>query len=337
MRCEIFRLCRNLRPTILHSRNLSGLDALLPARLAGVAYCVHGEHGWDVDNLDGWKLKPMLLRRLHSPLVKRYITVSKDMERFLVNRVGISAARTSQVYNGVDTDRFTPSPLKSFDLLPPEFRSDGLIRIGIVGRIQPIKDHGTLLRAFSLLVMNRPDLRNRLRLTIVGDGPALANMRMLADSLRITPLTWFSGTLDNIPDVFRGLDVFVLPSLNEGISNTILEAMASGLPVVATRVGGNPELVVDGETGLLVPPSDPVAVAEAILSYLKDPAKLRRHGDAGRKRAELHFSMEKMVNGYLAVYDSVLNRKILSRQSLARTSQENGMKTRTSAEMGEKF
>jgi glycosyltransferase involved in cell wall biosynthesis len=105
----------------------------------------------------------------------------------------------------------------------------------------------------------------------------------------------------------RYFDLFVLPSLREGISNTILEAMASGLPVVATRVGGNPELVDEGTTGTLVPCQDPIAIAKAISAYLNDHSMLNDHGRNGRKRIEERFGLEPMINRYLAVYDDVLN------------------------------
>ena len=309
LRNEIFHLCRRLQPTIVHSRNQSGLDALLPARLAGVAHCVHGEHGWDVDNLVGKKWKPALLRRMHSPLVKRYVTVSKHLEQFLIERVGISASRISQIYNGVDTNRFRPASQRPDHWLPPEFRGEGMILIGTVGRIQPVKDHATLLRAFSVLVTNRPDLRHRLRLTIIGDGPLLSDLRSLADSLKISALTWFPGSLDVIPDVLRSLDVFVLPSLNEGISNTILEAMASGIPVVATTVGGNVELVEDGVCGRFFSPRDIAALSQLLLEYALDSSLRQAHGHAARQIALKRFSLSAMVTRYEAMYDLVCQRK----------------------------
>ena len=122
-------------------------------------------------------------------------------------------------------------------------------------------------------------------------------------------LAWLPGERSDIQNVLRGFDVFVLPSLREGISNTILEAMASGLPVVATRVGGNPELVDEGGTGTLVPPSDPIQLAEAICAYLVDPSRMIGHGRAGRKVAETRFSLSAMVDRYLDIYDTVLNRR----------------------------
>jgi glycosyltransferase involved in cell wall biosynthesis len=170
------------------------------------------------------------------------------------------------------------------------------------------------VRAFLHLLDIDAKARERLRLVIIGDGSLRIEAQRLLKEGNAEHLSWLPGERDDIPEILRGLDLFILPSLREGISNTILEAMASGLPVVATNVGGNPELVVEGETGMLVHPSDPVAMANAIRTYLDQPELLKAHGQAGRKRVEQHFSMEKMVNGYLAVYDSVLKRKGLSRK-----------------------
>jgi glycosyltransferase involved in cell wall biosynthesis len=175
--------------------------------------------------------------------------------------------------------------------------------------MQVIKDQLTLVRAFLHLLDNEPGAREVLRLVIIGDGLLLEEARQLLRAAGAGQVAWLPGERADIPDMMRGLDLFVLPSLREGISNTILEAMASGLPVVATRVGGNPELVEEGRTGMLVPPSDPVALAQAIRTYLVDKGQLIRHGQAGRRRAEARFSMEAMVNAYLGVYDAVLNGK----------------------------
>ena len=248
MRRDIYDLCRRLRPAIVHTRNLSGLDALLPARLAGVRRTVHGEHGWDVDDLKGEARRPALLRRLHAPLVRRYITVSKDLERYLVRRVGIAPARITQIYNGVDIARFAPDPARTRNASARRAsrRPDAVV-IGTVGRIQQVKDHATLLRGLrGARERPTPAFAARARLAIVGDGPLLARPPRARGFARDRAATWFPGNRTDVADVLRAFDVFALPSLNEGISNTILEAMASGLPVVATAVGGNVELVDDG-------------------------------------------------------------------------------------------
>ena len=298
MRKELFQLCRSLQPRVVHSRNLSGLDVLAPARLAGVRHCIHGEHGWDVSDLDGTRWRPAILRRIHSPLVDRYVVVSKDLERYLVRRVGIAAGRISQIYNGVDTERFTPRSSGAANGLPAEFAGEDTLVIGTVGRIQPVKDQVTLLKAFAELVQRYA----RLRLAVIGDGPLLGDLRRFAETLGIAKLTWLPGAIDNIPDALRRFDVFVLPSLSEGISNTLLEAMASGVPVVATAAGGNLELVDDGYCGRLFPPGDVVTLARLLAAYVADPLLRQTHAIAARRVAVERFSLGTMVKRYQEVY-----------------------------------
>jgi sugar transferase (PEP-CTERM/EpsH1 system associated) len=306
VRRDLFRLCRRLQPAIVHTRNQSGLDALMPARLAGVRHSVHGEHGWDVHDLHGEKTKPALLRRLHSPLIDRYITVSKDLERYLVRRVGIAPARITQIYNGVDTARFVPTGGERAAILPEGFAESDSIIVGTVGRIQRVKDQATLLRAFASVVNIDVPGASRARLVIVGDGPLFAELRELAASLGIANRTWFPGALNNVAEVLRTFDVFVLPSLNEGISNTILEAMASGVPVIATAVGGNVELLDDKISGRLFQPGNVDVLAQLLADYFLDPTRRREHGVAARQAAVARFSIDTMVSRYQEVYDGLL-------------------------------
>ncbi|MEO8407666.1 MAG: glycosyltransferase, partial [Oxalobacteraceae bacterium] len=303
MRMGLFNLCRLLQPAIVHSRNLSGLDALLPARLAGVRHCVHGEHGWDMDNLSGDKWRPALLRRAHSPFVNRYITVSKNLEQYLVDHVGIAPPRVSQVYNGVDTERFAPCMKKSFDLMPAEFAQEDSIVIGTVGRLQPVKDQATLIRAFAELIKEYPGISARVRLVIVGDGPLLGYLRSLAATLGVDKQTWFAGALNEIPQVLHTFDIFVLPSLSEGISNTILEAMASGLPVIATAAGGNLELVQNGHSGQFFEPGNVASLMRLLADYSTDPLLRHTHADAARRIVIERFSLIAMVANYQSIYE----------------------------------
>ena len=298
IRKQLFQLCRRLQPQVVHSRNLSGLDALAPARFAGVRNCIHGEHGWDMGDLYGTRWRPAMLRRVHSPLVDRYIVVSKDLERYLIRRVGIADGRISQIYNGVDTERFTPRPSGAANGLPAEFAEEDTLVIGTVGRIQPVKDQVTLLKAFAELVQSYP----HLRLAVIGDGPLLNDLRGFAEALGITKLTWLPGAIGNIPDAMRRFDVFVLPSLSEGISNTVLEAMASGVPVVATAVGGNLELVEDGYCGRLFPPGDVTTLARLLAGYIADPLLRQAHAVAARRVAVERFSLDTMVRKYQEIY-----------------------------------
>jgi sugar transferase (PEP-CTERM/EpsH1 system associated) len=307
LRRALYRLIRDRGPALVHTRNQSGLDALLPARLAGVK-AIHSEHGWDVDNLDGQQWKPRLLRRVHSPLVTGYVTVSKHLAQYLGETVGISSTRITQIYNGVDTARFTPATSSPGPWLPENFRSPELFRIGTVGRAQEVKDQATLLRAFAHLCAALPEHRSRLRLLIAGDGPLLESLRDLARTLDIAEQVWLPGARDNIPEVLQALDVFVLPSLNEGISNTILEAMACGVPALVTNVGGNVELVSDGECGRHFAPRDVHALSGHLKDYLLAPDLRAAHGASARARAGERFSLDAMVERYAAVYDRALQR-----------------------------
>lgn len=306
MRWEIYRLCRRLKPALVHTRNMSGLDALLPARLAGVPHCVHGEHGWDVDNLDGRKKKPLWLRRLHAPLVDRYITVSRDLQHFLQERVGIRADKISQIYNGVDTERFAPAGRKPPAWLPAGFRDEQLIRIGTVGRLQAVKDQASLLRAFAALLEREPGLRASVRLIVVGDGPLREDLRQLAARLGIAGLSFFAGAREDIPQVLLGLDLFVLPSLNEGISNTLLEAMASGLPVLASAVGGNVELVEQGRSGSLFAPGDIQGLSALLADYIHNQAWRQTQSAAARHDAVARYSLDAMMLNYRKLYQQLL-------------------------------
>jgi sugar transferase (PEP-CTERM/EpsH1 system associated) len=304
MRRELFALCRQLRPAIVHSRNTSGLDAILPSLLAGVPNRVHGEHGWDVGDLRGTSRRSILLRRLHSPFVSRYVTVSRDLSIYLQRNVGIRKKRIVHICNGVDTDRFHPGD-RLRTSLPPDFQDPSLFLIGTVGRLQPVKDQQTLLRAFATACNARVEGHERLRLVVVGDGPLMNDLRNLARSLGIERRTWFAGAIGNVSQVLGALDLFVLTSLNEGISNTILEALASGVPVIASDVGGNPELIDAGRTGSLVPAGSAGGFAAEITRFLAEPDLQRNHGEAARLAAVERFSLTAMVARYRALYDEL--------------------------------
>lgn len=305
---RLWKLLKQLQPDLLHTRNIGTLECVFPALLAGVPHRIHGEHGRDIADLRGTNRKYNLLRRACSPLVSQFIALSRDLEYWLENRVGIPGEKIIQIYNGVDTGVYRPGTAVP-GTVPPEIAgADGALVIGYVGRMQPEKDPLNLVQAFIRLAGGMGEDSSRLRLCMVGDG-ALRNA--VSDTLRdagYADQVWIPGDRDNVQELYRAFDIFVLPSLAEGISNTILEAMASGLPVVATSVGGNPELVLDKRTGFLVPPDDPVAMAAAIRKYVANRELLREHGTAARLRAEAEFGIRNMVARYLAVYDRVMGR-----------------------------
>lgn len=311
---KLVALFKQLRPAVVHSRNLGTLECQVAAWWAGVPARVHGEHGRDVDDPDGTRRSRQWLRRAYRPFVHQYVALSQDLADYLTHRVGVPPRRLNQIYNGVDLTRFQCAdgaragarvPLRD----GPNFGPECFV-VGTVGRMVPIKAQTFLSRGFIQALVMRPDLAKRMRLVMVGDGPLRAECKQLLSAAGVADLAWLPGERADVPDVMRALDCFVLPSMGEGISNTILEAMASGLPVVATRVGGNPELVVaDGPeaTGALVAFGDVPALAAQLVALADAPEQARHWGAAGRARVAQQFSLPAMVARYEALYDQMLH------------------------------
>jgi sugar transferase (PEP-CTERM/EpsH1 system associated) len=307
---ELLGLFRGLRPSIVHTRNLAALEAVVPAALAGVPVRIHGEHGWDVADLVGSSRKYRLVRRLYRPFVHRYVALSQGLESYLVRAVGVPRERVVRICNGVDTVRFAPaSDGARAPVAGSPFNDPNLWIVGTVGRLQHVKDQVTLARAFVRAVAIVPGAAQRMRLAIVGDGPLRAEVEQVLAQAHAAHLAWLPGERADVPACLRGFSCFALPSRAEGISNTILEAMASGLPVVATNVGGNPELVEEGVTGTLVPAEDPEALAREIVASFRAPRLAEARGRAGRERAEKLFSLDGMVRRYGELYRELLAAK----------------------------
>ena len=303
---RLFRLLWRLRPAIIHTRNLAALETQLVSLFLPGVRRVHGEHGRDVYDLDGSNRKYLLLRRFLKPLIHRYIAVSRDLGDWLVRRVGIPDTDVRQIYNGVDQVSFHPRGPDRPALAPTGFiPAEGFI-LGTVGRLAEVKDQSTLVEAFAHLVAERPELRASVRLILIGDGPLFATLKNKIETHGVTELVWMTGDRKDVPELLRLLDIFVLPSLAEGISNTILEAMATRLPVIATRTGGNPELVEDGENGLLVPVGDVHALSKALEKLVCDRSLAALMGTKGFEKVSARFNWAHTVDEYLGVYDSVL-------------------------------
>ncbi|MBA6412706.1 TIGR03088 family PEP-CTERM/XrtA system glycosyltransferase [Parahaliea sp. F7430] len=306
---RLWKLLRQLRPAIVHSRNLAALEAQLVTLFGPKLRRVHGEHGRDMSDLEGTNYKYRLLRKAMRYLIHRYIAVSRDLSTWLVDYIGVRPDRLRQIYNGVDQSRFHPllADQNRESLFPKDFLAHkrSLI-VGAVGRLAEVKNQRSLLQALARILEINPDLRDTLRLVIVGEGPMRHSLQSLAEELNIAQLLFLTGDRSDVAELLRAMDVFVLPSLAEGVSNTLLEAMASGLPVIATRVGGNPELVSDEDNGLLVPVDDSEALAQAILRLI-DSAQLRQQmGQSGTRFVRENFSWPQTVAQYLALYDELL-------------------------------
>ena len=312
---RLYRLLRELKPAVVHTRNLAALEVVVPAWAAGVPVRVHGEHGRDGNDVAGTRRSYQLMRRAYGAFVQRFVALSGELVDYLDRKVGIDRRRIVQVCNGVDTLRFHPAAQRA-PIPGCPFEGDDLVFFGTVGRMQPVKDQANLARAFARALDLRPELRDRARLLMAGDGPQMPQVRGILQDAGIDGLCWLPGERRDIPDFLRGLDVFVLPSLSEGIANTILEAMACGLPVLATRVGGNAELVDEGVTGALVPSADPDAMARQLIRLADEAALRREMGRAGRRRVEQRFSLEAMVGAYQSLYDQLTGRSERARMAL---------------------
>ena len=298
----LFRLFREKKPAIVHTRNLAALEMVIPAWLAGVPVRIHGEHGWDSFDREGTSRKYRIVRKLYSPFVSRYVALSRKIESYLHDKVGIAAGRVRRICNGVDASRFVPAPVRQ-EIPGSPFNDPALSVFGAVGRLQAVKDHASLIRAFGVFVRGNAEAARRARLMIVGGGPLQGMLQDLIRAEQLDGHVWLAGERADVPSMMRGMNVFLLPSLSEGISNTLLEAMATRLPIIATDVGGSAELVVDGQTGRLVPPADVARLAEAIAELFADPEKAVAMGEAGCERVQAQFSLDAMVRAYLSLYE----------------------------------
>lgn len=298
---RLYRVLKELSPDILHTRNLATLEAQLVGALAGIKARIHGEHGRDIYDLEGRNRKYLLMRRLMRVAVPQYIAVSADLAHWLQNSVHVAPGRVAHIYNGVDSVRFAPRDSVRPALLPDGFAGENCVVIGSVGRFAEVKGYEDLARAYIRFVAQAPELAARTRLVLVGEGSRRRACEEMFAQAGIAAQVWFAGERSDVAKLMRTFDLFVLPSLGEGISNTILEAMASGLPIIATAVGGNPELVTPAN-GMLVEAANPAELAHAMQRYIEQDELRLSHGVASRAVIESRFSMQAMVQGYLDIY-----------------------------------
>lgn len=301
----MFSLLRRLNPDVLHSCNLAALEFTPVAWAAGVRRRIHVEHGWDVHDPDGSNRRYRLLRRAYRPFVSHFVAVSAQLASYLRDAVGVPQDRLSLVPNGVDTGRFHPAeaaaPLPAgFPFCRPEHWV-----IGCVGRLATIKNQTLLAQAFVRLVADAPPGVERLRLAIVGDGPLRPALDEILGRAGLTDRAWLPGNRADIPEVLRAFDCFVLPSLAEGTSCTLQEALATALPIVATDVGGNADVLDDGKLGHLVCSDNVEALAEAISSIFAGSASAELTAAAAREIARQRYSLA----GSLTRYESLFTDK----------------------------
>jgi sugar transferase (PEP-CTERM/EpsH1 system associated) len=289
---ELAGLFRTHDVKIVHTHNAAPhFHGAAAALLAGVPVRVHTKHG---RNFPPTRNKERV-NRISSWATDVVVAVSDDAANLAVRVERVNPRKVRRIWNGVDTELYSP-------------RGQAETRphvIGTVARLSVEKDQKTMLAAFRLVTREVPEAR----LVFAGDGLSAPELKDTAMKLGIADSVTFLGKCFDIPAVLSQFSVFTLSSVTEGISMTILEAMATGLPVVATDVGGNREIVNPPECGLIVPPREPRALADAYLALLCDPARRAKMGDAARTRIVQHFSLKKMLADYIELYEELLAKK----------------------------
>jgi glycosyltransferase involved in cell wall biosynthesis len=285
------RHLRQRRADIVHSHNQRPhYLSTLAACLARVPVLINTRHGPSADA----SLRSRLNRRAMAALSQVIVAVSADTGDIAVRLDGIARRKLRIILNGTDlaAARFARGEARQrLDLC------QGAFVIGAVGRLVPVKDHASFIAAFDRVRSQIPGVAA----AILGDGPLAAELSAAArargcDSLR------FHGHRADAVALLPAFDLFVQPSLSEGISLSVIEAMAAGVPVIATSIGGNREAVGDSEAGVLVPPADVGALASAIVALACDPQARARLADAGRRRVEMRFSVDAMARAYDTLY-----------------------------------
>jgi sugar transferase (PEP-CTERM/EpsH1 system associated) len=302
MPLKLARVMRRERPTIVHTQSWAGVDGVIAAIMARAPRLVHSEHGRNLPHIHAEPPKRKLARRLIYHAADVVFTVSEEMRQYYCRETGFPINRMRVIPNGVDVARFDAAEA---DGVRDELRiSPEDFVIGVVSRINPTKDLTTLARAFARLY--RAQREPRLKLLIVGDGEGRVELENFAAAEGLSRAMIFAGMRYDIPRLLRAMDVFALSSLSEGMPLTVLEAMSASLPVVATSVGANAELINDGETGFLVKPRDPEAMAERLARLSVDRGLARKFGAAGRRKVERDYSLNLMLKRYEELYLSLI-------------------------------
>jgi len=298
---RLLRTLTRLKPDVFHSRGLTAMEGQFVAALAKIPLRVHGEHGWDINDVGGINVRYQKLRRLLSVFVHRFIVLSSEAEEYLKIKINIESRKIIKICNGVDFSRFASSYNQS-NTLNGVLNKENFV-FGTVGRQAKVKNQQLLITAFSMLIEKYPAASENVRLLLVGDGPEQGYLKKMVVDLKIENKVIFTGNRPDIPEMMSLIDVFVLPSLAEGISNTILEAMASGIPVLASHVGGNQELLpLPFKDTHIFPSADPKELMELMAMYFENPELAIENGEISKTHCKMRYSLDSMVDKYKKVY-----------------------------------
>jgi sugar transferase (PEP-CTERM/EpsH1 system associated) len=299
---RLWRLFRELRPDVLHTCNLAPMEVTPVAWAAGVRRRVHVEHGWVVADPDGSNKRYRLMRRFYRPFVTQFVAVSRQLRDYLCGPIGVAPRRVALVANGVDTERFRPRDLEESKPEGWPF-ADGDWVVGTVGRLDPVKNQQLLVAACAQMVAQDEEAKLRLRLVIVGEGEERAALLRQIEESGMAGRSWLPGSRSDVAELLRAMNCFALPSIAEGTSCTLQEAMASGLPIVATSVGGNPDALKNGQCGQLVASDKVDELAQALSRCLRNENEVSDMAAAGRAEVLAHHSLSNMVDRYRQLFE----------------------------------
>ncbi|WP_437902835.1 glycosyltransferase [Sorangium sp. So ce327] len=301
--------------SIVHSHNqLPLIYATAAGRLHRVPVC-HTLHGAMFDQgRRAW------LRHMAARLADAHVAVSQSTADFMLTHKEVPSSKLHVILNGIDLSRFRPDAAARHRVRAELGIPQDAWVAGAVGRLSQVKNHALLLRAAAAAGILSGDADNA-RLLLVGDGPEAAPLRALAEELGISDRVVFAGERHDVPGLLAASDVFVLSSKSEGLPLSMVEAMATGLPVVSTAVGGIPALIADGETGFLVPSDDEGALAAKLAALKGDPVQSAAMGKRGRKLALRRYSAERMMASYMDIYETLLARRESERRAVLRPSE----------------
>ena len=296
---RIYRLLKEQSIDIVHTQNpASWLYCILPARFAGVPliHTVHTAADYYGRHVRRW----IILEHLLSRFTKRIVTVAGSLATFMKEREKVPGHKISVIYNGIHAEKYD----KMIDVQKKKAElslKDTDFVIGNVARFYPNKNHELLVRSFKEVVNRMP----HAKLLLAGEGPLKEHIQSLVQQMQLSGSVSLLGNRRDIPELLQVFDLFVLPSKREGFPIGLLEAMAAGLPVVASDVDGNGELVVNGSTGILIPSGDAKALTGTIISMAENKQRAREMGIKGKQRILEHFTFNKMMENYENLYRSV--------------------------------
>lgn len=312
---RLARAIREMGADVVHAHQYTPYfySALAVRLLSSPPALVFTEHGRHYP--DERRPKRVAFNQVALTWTTRVTAVCAYIKRLLVANEGIPPDRIEVIYNGVDPSRFDGARENRALRQELGLADDDLV-IVCVARFHPVKDHPTLLRAFAHARAAMP----RARLLLVGGGEGEAQIKTLARQLGIERSVIFAGVRADVPEILAASDIFAMTSLSEGTSVTLIEAMLSRRPVVVTDVGGNPEIVEAGRTGLLAPRGDVEAVGRALTTLLEDPARRTAFGQAGRARALALFGQARMHEAWTTLYHDCTRPRAAVWRSSARPS-----------------